>query len=81
VELDPDAMGRALLNLINPNAVDACREKSYAEGEAPEVEMSVKRGEGDLRFIVADNGVGMSEDTRNNYSPDSSAPKVAVVRG
>ena len=64
VELDPDAMGRALLNLIT-NAVDACREKSYAEGEAPEVEMSVKRGEGDLRFIVADNGVGMSEDTRN----------------
>ncbi|HDZ24257.1 MAG: PAS domain-containing protein [Deltaproteobacteria bacterium] len=64
VELDPDAMGRALLNII-ANAVDACREKSYAEGEAPKVEVSVKRGKGDLRFIVADNGVGMSEDTRN----------------
>ncbi|MBW2050020.1 MAG: PAS domain-containing protein [Deltaproteobacteria bacterium] len=64
VELDPDPMGRALLNII-ANAVDACREKSYAEGEAPKVEVSVKRGKGDLRFIVADNGVGMSEDTRN----------------
>jgi len=64
VELDPDAMGRALLNLTT-NAVDACREKSYAEGEHPKVEVSIKRGKGDLRFIVADNGVGMSEDTRN----------------
>jgi len=65
VELDPDAMGRALLNLIS-NAVDACREKSYAEGEEdPKVEVSVKRGKGNLRFIVADNGIGMSEDTRN----------------
>ena len=57
-------MGRALLNLIT-NAVDACREKSYAEGGDPKVEVSVKRGKGDLRFIVTDNGVGMSEDTRN----------------
>lgn len=64
VDLDPDALGRALLNLI-ANAVDACREKSYAEGEDPKVEVSVERGKGDLRFIVTDNGVGMSEDTRN----------------
>jgi len=64
VKLDLEAIGRALLNLIT-NAVDACREKSYPQGEAPKVEVSVKRGKGDLRFIVADNGVGMSEDTRN----------------
>jgi PAS domain S-box-containing protein len=64
VKLDPNAFGRALLNLI-ANAVDACREKSYPEEEDPNVEVSVKRGTGDLRFIVADNGVGMSEDIRN----------------
>ncbi len=60
--LDPDTMGRALLNLIS-NAVDACREKSYAPGEDPEVRVEVKRDDGQVRFIVRDNGVGMTEET------------------
>jgi len=64
VKFDPEAMGRALLNLIT-NAMDACREKSYPEGETAKVVVWVKRGKGDLRFIVTDNGVGMSEDIRN----------------
>jgi PAS domain S-box-containing protein len=62
--VDPDAIGRALLNLIS-NAVDACREKSYRTGEIPTVDVQVRRGKGDLRFIVADNGAGMTEETRN----------------
>jgi len=62
VRLDPETIGRALLNLIS-NGVDACREKLYATGETPEVEVQVKRDEGGLRFIVADNGVGMTEET------------------
>lgn len=64
VEFDPDAVGRALLNLIT-NAVDACREKSYPKGVTPKVDVWVKRGNNDLRFIITDNGVGMSEDIRN----------------
>jgi PAS domain S-box-containing protein len=63
VPLDADAMGRALLNLIS-NAVDACREKSYPDGETPEVKVRVKRGKEDIRFIVVDNGAGMTEETR-----------------
>jgi PAS domain S-box-containing protein len=63
VRLDPETIGRALLNLIS-NGVDACREKSYPAGEIPTVDVLVKRGKGDLRFVVADNGVGMTEETR-----------------
>jgi len=64
VKMDPQIMGRALLNLIS-NAMDACREKSYSAGEIPTVDVQVKRGNGDLRFIVADNGAGMTEETRS----------------
>jgi len=62
VKLDPEAIGRALLNLIS-NGVDACREKSYTARETPEVEVRVKRDGAALRFIVGDNGVGMTEET------------------
>jgi len=64
VRLDPETIGRALLNLVS-NAVDACREKSYREGQTPRVDVQVKRGKGDLRFIVTDNGAGMTQETRN----------------
>ncbi|MFO7987588.1 MAG: ATP-binding protein, partial [Desulfatiglandaceae bacterium] len=63
VEMDPDTMGRALLNLIS-NAVDACREKSYAQDETPRVEVRVERGETEVRFRVTDNGAGMSDEIR-----------------
>jgi signal transduction histidine kinase len=58
--LDPDAIGRALLNLIT-NAIDACREKSYKRHEKPQVSLRVKRQKGEIRFTVTDNGVGMAE--------------------
>jgi len=63
VEFDPEAMGRALLNLIT-NSVDACREKSYAKGERPKIKVLVKRDKGCLQFIVTDNGIGMCEEVR-----------------
>lgn len=62
VKLDPETMGRALLNLIS-NGVDACREKTYAAEETPGVDVQVKRDGKGLRFIVADNGVGMTDET------------------
>ena len=64
VRLDPEIIGRALLNLVS-NAVDACREKSYPKGKTPQVDVQVKRGKEDLRFIVTDNGAGMTQETRN----------------
>jgi PAS domain S-box-containing protein len=64
-DLDPEAIGRALLNLIT-NAVDACREKSYSSGENPQVTVSVKRPKGEILFLVRDNGSGMVEEVRKN---------------
>ena len=63
VALDPDTIGRALLNLIS-NAMDACREKSYDPEETPLVEIMVKRDKKDFLFLVKDNGVGMNEEVR-----------------
>ncbi len=63
VDLDPDTIGRALLNLIT-NAMDACGEKSYDPGEKPLVEVTVRKDENDLLFLVRDNGVGMNEEVR-----------------
>ena len=63
VKLDPDTIGRALLNLIS-NAMDACREKSYNPEEIPLVEIKVKRDNKDLLFLIRDNGVGMNEEIR-----------------
>lgn len=65
VELDPDAMHRALLNLLS-NAVDACLEREYPEGVKPLVRLVVRRDPDWLELAVEDNGVGMSEEVRNN---------------
>ena len=63
VPLDPDSMSRALLNLLS-NAVDACRDKAYGENEKPLIEARVQRKEGELAFLVKDNGEGMTEETK-----------------
>ncbi|MCU0578845.1 MAG: PAS domain S-box protein [Desulfobacterota bacterium] len=63
VHLDPDAVGRALLNLVT-NAVEACKEKTYGPGESPRVDVRVERAEGGIRFTVRDNGVGMDQEVR-----------------
>jgi PAS domain S-box-containing protein len=63
VRLDPEAMNRALLNLLS-NAVDACRERDYPEGQKPTVLVEVLRAPGEVRFAVADNGQGMDDKVR-----------------
>jgi len=61
--LDPDAVGRALLNLVT-NAVEACKEKTYSPGESPRVDLRIERAGGEIRFIVSDNGIGMGREVR-----------------
>ncbi len=61
--LDPDAVGRALLNLVT-NAVEACKEKTYAPGESPRVDVRIERVDREIRFIVSDNGIGMGPEVR-----------------
>ena len=61
--LDPDAVGRVLLNLVT-NAVEACKEKTYGPGESPRVDVRIERAEGEIRFIVSDNGIGMGREVR-----------------
>ena len=72
--LDPDAVGRALLNLVT-NAVEACKEKTYGPGESPRVEIRIERADGEVRFIVSDNGMGMGRRSGNNFSNGFSAPR------
>jgi len=64
VLLDPTQIGRALLNLID-NAIDACREKVYLEDEKPRVEITVDRGDTEVRFVVRDNGMGMDTEVQS----------------
>ncbi|MFH1060477.1 MAG: PAS domain-containing protein [Pseudomonadota bacterium] len=57
--LDPDLLTRALLNLLT-NAVDACHEKDYPAGQAPQVRVEARRRPGQIQFVVSDNGTGMA---------------------
>ncbi len=62
--LDPNTIGRALLNLIT-NAIDACKEKSYTREESPLIEVSVYRRKGTTYFVVRDNGAGIKEEVQS----------------
>ena len=64
VNIDPETIGHALLDLIT-NAVDACTEKSYDKQERPQVHIGVKRENDKLFFSVKDNGIGMDATIRN----------------
>ncbi|WP_300154124.1 response regulator [Solidesulfovibrio sp.] len=65
-DLDESAMHSALVNFLE-NAVDACAEADQQAGAAPggrKVTLSVYGEAGDLVFAVADDGIGMDQDTR-----------------
>jgi PAS domain S-box-containing protein len=64
VQLDLTAMNRVLVNLIQ-NAVDACREKEYPPGRSPEVRIEVARPGGEVRIAVIDNGVGLTDEVKD----------------
>jgi len=62
MNLDPDTIERALLNLIT-NSLEACREKVYPSGDKPKVEVQVNRKKDMVIFAISDNGAGMDKDT------------------
>jgi signal transduction histidine kinase len=60
-EIDPAAVHSALFNLLE-NALDACLQDA-GDKNGHTITFSVDRQDEDIRFSIADNGVGMDADT------------------
>jgi PAS domain S-box-containing protein len=74
---DPRLLRSAVMDLLS-NALDACLENEYAEGETPAIEVRVDTAEGGKCVLieVQDNGCGMSEAVRANvFTPFFSTKK------
>jgi len=67
VPCDPKLIHMATTDIL-VNAIDACTEKRYADGQSPEIVLASYLEEGgDFAVIeVRDNGCGMSEEIRRN---------------
>jgi PAS domain S-box-containing protein len=67
VPCDPKLMHMTLMDIVS-NAVDACKEKDYEDGESPEVVLSTSWAPvGRFAMIeIRDNGMGMTEEVRQN---------------
>ncbi|MBP5377024.1 MAG: HAMP domain-containing histidine kinase [Bacteroidaceae bacterium] len=62
----PQDLSRAVLNVMN-NACYTVKERSERDGDdyKPAITVKVEDGENDFSIIIKDNGMGMSEETRN----------------
>ena len=62
----PQDLSRAVLNVMN-NACYKVKERSERDGDdyKPAITVKVEDGENDFSIIIKDNGMGMSEETRN----------------
>ena len=67
VPCDPKLIHMAVTDIL-VNAIDACNEKPYADGQSPEIVLGSYLEEGgDFAVIeVRDNGCGMTEETKRN---------------
>lgn len=67
VPCDPKLMHMTLMDIVS-NAMDACENKHYEQGEIPEVVLSTSRAPvGHMATIkIRDNGAGMPEEVRRN---------------
>jgi len=64
IEADPVALRSAIVNILE-NAVEACAEDSDGE-KTHQVVFSARGNSAELELEIRDNGVGMSEETREN---------------
>ncbi|HSO20648.1 MAG TPA: PAS domain S-box protein, partial [Desulfosarcina sp.] len=64
VVMDPRTVHRCLMNLVT-NAIDACIFDPDVDKEHQVVVSTEKEGDGTIRFDVADNGCGMTEEVRS----------------
>jgi signal transduction histidine kinase len=57
----------AVMDILS-NALDACLEKPYEDGETPEIAVRAARSDSDSTFLVAirDNGCGMTPEVKAN---------------
>lgn len=60
MEVDADYLQAALINILD-NAVDACLKNQAADEHR--IDLSVKDDNGEILFCIADNGIGMDEET------------------
>jgi len=60
--MDPGAVQSALINILE-NAVDAC--SSAEPGPAPQITFTVKGNADEIQFSIADNGIGMDRESRD----------------
>lgn len=64
---DKRLLHSAVMDILS-NALDACLEKPYEDGEKPEIAVRAARSETDSHFLVAirDNGCGMTPEVKAN---------------
>ncbi|MBN1843757.1 MAG: response regulator [Deltaproteobacteria bacterium] len=66
--LDPTGLHRCLLNLVT-NAIDACTAERH-EGKEFFVVIRTRKEDGGIRFEIADNGVGMTQEIQESLFED-----------
>ena len=62
-EADTGALSSGLVNILE-NAIEACAANPHPPESGSEVTFSVHPGPDEMRFVVADNGMGMDRETR-----------------
>jgi len=77
VHCDGRLVHSALMDILS-NALDACAEREYPEGETPRIDLRANLSESDSAFVVAirDNGCGMTPEIQANvFTPFFSTKK------
>ncbi|MGV6813304.1 MAG: ATP-binding protein [Brevirhabdus sp.] len=71
VEIDPTMISQAMINLIKNagEAIETLQEKGAPDGFAPEIRVSVEKGETALVIRIADNGIGLPPDRAKLFEP------------
>ncbi len=82
VVCDPKMMHSVVMDIVS-NAMEACMMKDYVEGEQPEVVLSASKSNSGKQFIITvqDNGLGMSDEVKENIFTPFFSTKVGSGTG